>query len=183
MTNDNKVKMLALLNALKRQKNGEAVEFMTRRGLDYAVNYGVDMPTIKLIALDFGSDYEFAKYLFEQGVRELKLASFIVANAKDLSGGDLAFWASGLTNSELAENFGARLLSRSDALSSALEEWLADGAGKYLSYAALIALCKAIDAGNSTLTKERAQELADKFSQSEEPILRRAAENLEIRLD
>lgn len=174
--------MMTLLTAIKKHKNGETVGLMAERGLNYPVNYGVGAPTVKLLARNFAPDHELAKLLYVQGVRELKLASFVAADP-DMIAGELGFWAEGLRNSELAEHFAAGLLSHSAALETALAKWLGEDAGKYLQYAALIALCKAIDAGRKPLSVEKMRALAERFSASGEAILQRAADNLAIRLD
>ena len=46
--------MIRLLGRLKKEMNGAVAEAMQRRGLNYPLNYGVSVPTIRSIAGEYG---------------------------------------------------------------------------------------------------------------------------------
>ena len=73
-------RMIALLGAMRREMNGEVSETMTDRGVSYGLNYGVSIPSVREIARRETADHAFAKYLYGQQVRELRLAACHLAD-------------------------------------------------------------------------------------------------------
>ena len=49
--------MIRLLGRLKKEMNGAVAEAMQRRGLNYPLNYGVSVPTIRSIARECDVPY------------------------------------------------------------------------------------------------------------------------------
>lgn len=93
-----------LLGECRRQMNGAVAGSMRYYGADYVLNYGVSLPTVRSLAASEGKDHLYAKYLFEQQVREIRLASLHIAQAQEITSiSELDFWARGIINSELAE--------------------------------------------------------------------------------
>ena len=52
--------MIRLLGRLKKEMNGAVAEAMQRRGLNYPLNYGVSVPTIRSIAGEYGTSHSLA---------------------------------------------------------------------------------------------------------------------------
>lgn len=119
-------RMVALLGELKREMNGAVVDSMREKGLDYPLNYGVSLPTIRSLAREFAPDDELAQLLYRQQVRELQLAATVIADPRQLSESDLAFWHNGITTVEIAENLAMSLVSRSPVAGTAIRKWIAD---------------------------------------------------------
>ncbi len=69
-----------LLARLRKETNGAVVADMESRGLHYHRNYGVSQHAVRTVAKEFSPDHEFAKYLWLQPVRELKLAAVTIAD-------------------------------------------------------------------------------------------------------
>lgn len=72
-------RMVELLGRLRREMNGAVADSMRVRGRPYGLNYGVSLPTIRAIARSCPPDHAFARYLFLQDVRELRLAALTLA--------------------------------------------------------------------------------------------------------
>jgi 3-methyladenine DNA glycosylase AlkD len=101
-----------LLTSLRRETNGAVVADMEGRGLYYQRNYGVSGHTVRTAARALAPNHGFAKYLWNQPVRELKLAAVSVADPSEITFDEVKFWLEGVENVELAENVASYLLSR-----------------------------------------------------------------------
>ncbi|MFI3258479.1 MAG: DNA alkylation repair protein [Rikenellaceae bacterium] len=137
-----------LLGEMRRQMNGAVVGSMRFYGEEYGLNYGVSLPTIRSIARaeseateDAALRHRFAKLLYRQEVRELRLAALWLADSP-LIDEELDFWAKGIINSEVAEEAAFSLLYQS----SRVEGWL-DGESELLQYCALLAIAKRDEIG------------------------------------
>lgn len=154
---DNTQRMIRLLGRLRREMNGAVAESMRCYGRDYGLNYGVSIPTIRAIAREEGCDDGFARYIYVQQVRELRLAALHLADASLLNIGDADFWAAGIINSEVAEEAAFAFLSHAQALPEIFRAWCPveedsvksnpegsdDMQGEMLAYAALMAAARA----------------------------------------
>ena len=95
--------MIRLLGRLKKEMNGAVAEAMQRRGLNYPLNYGVSVPTIRSIAGEYGTSHSLAMLLYRQQVRELKLAAAFVDDPQQVTPDQMRLWADGFANTELVE--------------------------------------------------------------------------------
>lgn len=114
--------MVALLTAFRRERNGLVVDTMLFHGAGYGLNYGVSLATVRRVVRELPTDHAFARFLYEQDVRELKLAALHLADVACLSqGAELIFWLQGIRNSEMAEEAAFALLSRCADLATWLD--------------------------------------------------------------
>ena len=72
-------RMVALLGELRRERNGAVADAMRCYGAPYGLNYGVSLPTLRKLARAETPDHDFARYLYLQEVRELRLAALHIA--------------------------------------------------------------------------------------------------------
>lgn len=137
-------RMVALLGAFRRERNGLVADTMHYDGARYGLNFGVSLPTIRTIARRERPDHAFACFLIGQQVRELQLAAFHLADPDYLTDpAEAARWRRALSNTELAEEAAFALLSRSEALPQLLPAWLSDAAAAPLpAYAAMLAAAR-----------------------------------------
>ncbi len=103
-------------------------------GEEYGLNYGVSIPTIRALGRGETTDHRFAKYLFQQEVRELRAVSLWFADPTQV-GEELEFWAKGIINTEIAEEAAFVLLSRVSNVTSWLESH-----SEILQYCAVMAV-------------------------------------------
>ena len=68
-------RMAALLGAFRRERNGAVADSMRFYGAPCGLNYGVSLPTLRTLARAEAADHDFAKYLWRQDVRCLRLAA------------------------------------------------------------------------------------------------------------
>ena len=135
---DNTQRMISLLGRIRRQMNGAVAESMSSHDQNYGLNYGVSIATIREIVADEPRDYDFAKYLFRQQVRELKLAACHIAPAEAVGIEEFPFWSRGITNAELAEELAFALLSKIYDINSLMGIWCTES-NEMVAYAALMA--------------------------------------------
>lgn len=133
-------RMVALLGELRRERNGAVADAMCLCGKPYGLNYGVSLPTLRRIARAETSDHDFARYLYVQDVRELRLAALYIAQPERVTMDEAAFWAAGIINSEVAEEASFALLSRVGVLPELFRSWIT--ASPLLQYAALLAAAR-----------------------------------------
>lgn len=132
--------MVALLGELRRERNGAVADAMCLCGKPYGLNYGVSLPTLRRIARAETSDHDFARYLYVQDVRELRLAALYIAQPERVTMDEAEFWAAGIINSEVAEEASFALLSRVGVLPELFRSWIT--ASPLLQYAALLAAAR-----------------------------------------
>ena len=143
MTNHT-ARMAALLGELRREMNGAVAESMQRGEGGYGLNYGVSIPTIRAIAGRVGTDHAFARFLYRQDVRELRMAALTIADPVSVTPDNVDEWFVGRMPEELIEELALRLLSRCGrpVLDTLCGRWLRAGSGAE-RYAALMALARA----------------------------------------
>ena len=107
-------RMAALLGRFRRERNGVVADTMQYRGKAYGLNYGVSLPTIRAVARAERPDSDFARFLYRQDVRELKLAAFWIADPVQVTSVEFSDWGEGIANSEMAEECAFALMSRSE---------------------------------------------------------------------
>lgn len=131
-------RMISLLGRLRKQMNGAVSESMQRDGQKYGLNYGVSIATVREIVRDEHPDYDFAKYLYKQQVRELRLAACHLAEPQKVDTHEFPFWSRGILNSELAEELAFALLSKIYDINSLMGIWTIES-NELVAYAALMA--------------------------------------------
>lgn len=138
---DNTQRMIALLGRVRKQMNGAVSESMASHGQNYGLNYGVSIATLREIAATETKDYAFAKYLYQQQVRELKLLATHLAEPERLDTQEFPFWSRGIANAELAEELAFALLSKIYDINSLMGVWSTES-NEMVAYAALMAAAR-----------------------------------------
>lgn len=147
-------RMTALLREMRRQMNGQLSESLQNalpRAERYGLNFGVSLPTLRQIARSAGHDHPFARFLYRQDVRELRLAALWIADPASLTSDELPCWIASPMPSEQIEEAAFALLSRVPACGDSaagvvrtLADWLTD-ADSARRYAAALALARRDD--------------------------------------
>lgn len=135
---DNTQRMIALLGRIRKQMNGAVADSMATHGENYGLNYGVSIATLREIVASEPRDYEFAKYLYRQQVRELKLCACHLAEPELVDTHEFPFWSRGIANGELAEELAFALLSKIYDINSLMGVWSTES-NELVAYAALMA--------------------------------------------
>ena len=130
-----------MLYRLRKEMNGAALDTMRYFGADYERNYGVQIYAIRRLAEEIGTDDEFARALYTQNIREMRLVALWIADAAAVMPTDFDFWAAGIINSEVAEQASHALFSRIDSIDTLLQRWCSEG-DALCAYCALLAAAR-----------------------------------------
>ena len=130
-----------LLFRLRKEMNGAALDTMRYFGADYERNYGVQIYAIRNLAQEIGTDHELAEYFYTQNIREVRLVALWIADAERVAAPDFDFWASGIINSEVAEQASHALLSRIADVAELLQRW-SNSDNALLAYCALLSAAR-----------------------------------------
>lgn len=182
---DYAIRAARLRGQLRRHMNGAVVEDMKNCGMTgYASNWGVSLPEIRRIARGLAYDHDFARFLYGQGLRELLLSAYIIADPKAVTAEELDFWGAGVVNAELAENLSFSLLMHTTGLvRPVIDRWLKDESPELLRYCALLTLARMAVAGKlSDGERDEALQLAQKFAGDGSLLVSSAARSLQERL-
>lgn len=134
--------MVALLGALRKAMNGAVLDSFCCYGAAYGLNYGVAIHTLRDMARGVGEDDGFARYLYRQQVRELRIIALWTASPAEVrSVEDADFWAEGIINSEVAEQAAQALLCRVEPIDELLTAWSSQP-NELLCYAAMLAAAR-----------------------------------------
>ena len=149
---DDTSRMVALLGAVRKQMNGAVLDTLRYYGADYGLNYGVAIHSLREIVRETGRDDGFARFLYRQQVRELRIVALWIAEPSRTTAADFPFWAAGIINSEVAEQAAHALLSQIDDIDALLAEWCASD-NALLAYAALLAASRSERVSVGALTE------------------------------
>ncbi len=130
-----------LLYRLRKEMNGAALDTMRYYGADYERNYGVQIYAIRNLAQEIGTDHELALSFYPENIREVRLVALWIADAERVSVADFDFWASGIINSEVAEQASHALLSRIADVAELLQRWCSSD-NALLVYCALLSAAR-----------------------------------------
>lgn len=149
---DDTSRMVALLGVVRKQMNGAVLDTLRYYGADYGLNYGVAIHSLREIARETGWDDGFARFLYRQQVRELRIVALWIAEPSRTTAADFPFWAAGIINSEVAEQAAHALLSQIDDIDALLAEWCASE-NALLAYAALLAAARSVRVSVGAVTE------------------------------
>ena len=130
-----------LLYRLRKEMNGAALDTMRYFGADYERNYGVQIYAIRNLAREIGSDHKLALSFYPENIREVRLVALWIADAEKVAVSDFDFWASGIINSEVAEQASHALLSRIEPISELLGAWCSSD-NALLAYCAMLSAAR-----------------------------------------
>ena len=130
-----------LLFRLRKEMNGAALDTMRYFGADYERNYGVQIYAIRNLAREIGTDHELAEFFYKEAIREVRLVALWIADAERVATSDFDFWASGIINSEVAEQASHALLSRIADVAVLLQRWCSSD-NALLAYCALLSAAR-----------------------------------------
>ena len=111
---------------LRLAMNGVVSSSMRDKGVDYKVNFGVDIPRIKGIAERYESNAALAKELWKLDVRELKILSTMLYPLDDFKEEDADVWANEIPNQEIRENLCRNLLQELPYADELVQKWTVD---------------------------------------------------------
>ncbi len=88
---------------LRLSMNGVVSTSMREKGLDYKLNFGVDIPKLRQIAKKYSQNVTLAETLYEKDTRELKILATMLYPVEHLSDKTADEWCEKIPNQEIRE--------------------------------------------------------------------------------
>lgn len=125
MTDTVKEKLKTIKQSFRLMMNGPASQSMREKGLNYKINWGVPIPSLKQMAKEYGKDYELAIELFKEDIRECKILATMIMPSEKMLPEITDVWMEQTTSQEIAEQLAFNLLQYVDYAPVIAYEWIA----------------------------------------------------------
>lgn len=149
--------------SLRLSMNGIVSALQRRQGLNYRINFGVEIPRLKEIASQYEKSEELATTLWQENIRECKLLAIFLLPQSSYAA-VAPKWIAQVPFTEIADHLAMNILCKlPDATNQALQ-WTGNPAGlhRYCGYLTLAHIARrgqAFTAEQEKLFFERAGEL------------------------
>ena len=88
---------------LRLSMNGVVSQSMREKGLTYKLNFGVELPRIKMIAAKYEKNHDLAQTLWKEDVRESKILAGLLQPVDTFYPEIADIWVENMPNMEIAE--------------------------------------------------------------------------------
>lgn len=156
--------------------NGVTSKSMRDKGLDYKLNFGVEVPRLKEIASHYEKSHELAQALWKENVRESKILAAMLQPLDTFYPEIADIWVEDMRYPELAELTSQNLFQHLPYASEKAFEWIADGR-EYFAACGFLILARLFMRGQA-LNERSENEYLDQVGaalQSEPTFVRRCA--------
>ena len=119
-------KLVELKAELRLYMNGAAAACMREKGLNYRVNFGVELPRLKEIAARHEKDHALAQALWREEVRESKILAALLQPVDTFTPDLAELWVDTLPTTEIAELTSMLLFQHLTYAPSLSFRWIAD---------------------------------------------------------
>ena len=116
--------------SLRLAMNGVVSTLQRRQGLDYKINFGVEIPRLKSIADKHAKNMELATVLWQDNIRECKMLA-IYLMPEEHSGEIADEWIAQTKFTEIADHLAMHLLCRIPQAADKALEWIETHEGMF----------------------------------------------------
>lgn len=116
---------------LRLAMNGKASQSMREKGLNYRVNFGVELPRLKEMASRLPHEESLAQALWREEIRECKILATLVQPADSFETNMATLWVEQMPNTEIADYAAKNLLCHMHNALSVAFEWMARDEGLF----------------------------------------------------
>lgn len=103
-------KIREIKKSLRLAMNGVVSALQRRQGLNYKINFGVEIPRIKEIAAQYGKERQLASALWQEEIRECRMIAILTMPAEEFTAEDANEWIASARYTELADQLSMHLL-------------------------------------------------------------------------
>ena len=125
MTEENSTKLRKIKQSFRLYMNGDASRSMREKGVEYKLNWGVPIPTLKAMAAESGKDYELAIALWKENIRECKILATMIMPPEQMLPEVVDIWMEQTPSQEIAELAAFNLYQHLDYAPILAYEWMA----------------------------------------------------------
>ncbi len=112
--------IIAKLESLRNQKN---IEGMSRFGINPDNAYGINMPVLRKMAKDIGSNHALAQELWESGIHEARILASMIDEIGKVTGEQMDSWARDFDSWDVCDQTCMNLFSKTRFAHSKAVEW------------------------------------------------------------
>ena len=106
--------------------NGVASQSMREKGLDYKLNFGIELPRLKEIAARYEKNHEVAQALWKEEIRECKILAGMLQPIETFYPEIADIWVESIRNIEIAELTCMNLFQHLPYAPAKSFHWIAD---------------------------------------------------------
>lgn len=110
---------------LRLSMNGVASAFMRENGLNYKLNFGVEIPRLQSIANEFQPDHDLAQALWKENIRECKILAGMLQPTDSFYPEIAEIWIENMPNTEIAQLTVMNLFEKLPYASEKAFQWIA----------------------------------------------------------
>ena len=111
--------------------NGVASHSMRQKGVDYKINWGVPVPELQQMAVEYGKDYDLAIELWKEDIRECQVLATLIMPAERMDNDLVDVWMERVRTQEMAELLAFHLLQHLRFAPSLAYQWIASDKDMY----------------------------------------------------
>ena len=151
---DTKETILEIKKQFRLFMNGVVSQSMREKGLDYKLNFGIELPRIKEIAAKFEKNHDVAQALWKENIRECKILAGMLQPVDTFYPEIADIWVEDMHYPEIAELTCMNLFQHLPYASEKVFQWMADE-GEYFQFCGFMLMARLLMRGNEM--NERAE--------------------------
>ena len=124
-------KLMEIKRSFRLLMNGPVSQSMREKGMDYKLNWGVSLPHLQEMALEYGKDRDLAIALWKEDIRECKILATLIMPANEMPRELVDVWMEQLHSQEMAEMLSFHLLQHLNFAPALAYEWMASDKDLY----------------------------------------------------
>lgn len=124
-------KLKQIKQSFRLLMNGVASQSMREKGVSYKINWGVPVPELQKMAVEYGKDYDLAIELWKEDIRECQVLATLIMPAERMSEDLVDVWMERLHTQEMAELLAFNLLQHLNFAPSLAYQWIASDKDMY----------------------------------------------------
>jgi hypothetical protein len=125
MTDNTHPKLKEIKQSFRLLMNGEATRSMREKGIDYHLNWGVNILDLRKMAEEYGKDYHLAIELWKENIRECKILATMIMPPEEMPIEIVDLWMEQTPSLEVAEQAAFNLYQYLDDASVIAFQWIA----------------------------------------------------------
>ena len=127
--------------------NGVVSQSLREKGLDYKLNFGIELPRLKEIAAKFEKDHDVAQALWKENIRECKILAGLLQPVETFYPEIADIWVEDMRYPEIAELTCMNLFQHLSYASQKAFQWMADE-GEYFQFCGYMLMARLLMKGN-----------------------------------
>lgn len=136
--------------------NGVVSQSMREKGLDYKLNFGIELPRLKEIAARYQKNHEVAQALWKENIRECKILAGMMQPVETFYPEIADIWIEDMYYPEIAELTCLNLFQYLPYASEKAFEWMADER-EYFQLCGFMLMAKLLMNGNKLNERSEAE--------------------------